>query len=81
MLILVLSQQLFHPFHLYKGTSPVRKRPPPSDLSRTLSIGLQGPRGGWFLTSEVPLYGTRCFRRFFSAVCTGGQPNVFYEAR
>ena len=33
------------------------KRPPPQDLHRALGIGLpQGPRGGQFLMSEVPLY-------------------------
>ena len=41
----------------YRGASPIRKRSPPSDLPRTLGIGLrQGARGVRFLVSEVPLY-------------------------
>ena len=43
--------------YAYEGTSPIRKRPPPKTLPRTLGIGLrQGPRGVRFLVSEVPLY-------------------------
>ena len=38
----------------YRGTSPMRKRPPPSDPPRALGIGLRwGPRGVRFLVSEV----------------------------
>ena len=41
----------------YRGTSPIKKRPPPYDPFMTLGMGLQlGPRGERFLTSEVPLY-------------------------
>ena len=40
----------------YRDTSLIRKHPPPQDYPRTLGIGVrQGPRGGRFLTSEVPL--------------------------
>ena len=40
----------------HRGTSPVRKRPPPYDPPMTLGIGLrQGPRGVRVLISEVPL--------------------------
>ena len=40
-----------------RGTSLIRKRPPPSDLHRTIGIGvLKGPRGGPFLMSEVLLW-------------------------
>ena len=41
----------------YRGTSPIRKRPPPLDPPRNLGIGLRlGPKGWHFLMSEVPLY-------------------------
>ena len=41
----------------YRGTSPIRKRPPPYDPPSTLGTGLRlGPRGGRFHMSEVPLY-------------------------
>ena len=41
-------------WHMYRGTSPIRKRPPTSDPPRTLGIGLrQGPMGVRFLVSEV----------------------------
>ena len=41
----------------YRGTSLIRKRPPPQDPPRTLGIGLQwGPRWVHSLISEVPLY-------------------------
>ena len=40
-----------------RGTSPVRKRPPPYDPPKTLGIGLrEGPTRRQFLMSEVPLY-------------------------
>ena len=40
----------------YKGTSLMRKRPPPKDHHRTLgTVLLSGPRRGVFLMSEVPL--------------------------
>ena len=42
----------------FRGTSPIRKHPPPYDPRRTLGIVLrEGPRGVHFLMSEVPLYG------------------------
>ena len=41
---------------VYRGTSPIRKRPPPYDPPTTLGIGIrQGPRGVRFLVCEVPL--------------------------
>ena len=44
----------------YKGTSPIRNRPPSYDPPRTLGIGLlQNPGGVRFLTSDVPLYSQR----------------------
>ena len=43
-----------------RGSSPIRKRPPPYDPPRTLGIGLrQGPRWVCFLISEVPMYAPR----------------------
>ena len=40
----------------YRGTSPIRKRPPPWDPPRALGVGLLwGPRGVRFRVSEVPL--------------------------
>ena len=40
----------------YRGTSPIRKCPPPWDPFRTPGIGLRhGPRGLSFMSSEVPL--------------------------
>jgi hypothetical protein len=42
---------------VYRGTSPIRKRPPPYDPPMTLGLGLRyGLTGVRFLTSEVPLY-------------------------
>jgi hypothetical protein len=42
---------------LYRGTSLIRKRPPPHNPPVTLGIGLQQGHGGViFLVSEVPLY-------------------------
>jgi hypothetical protein len=39
-----------------RGTSPIKKRPPPQEPPRTLRIGLrQGPRGMRFLVIEVTL--------------------------
>ena len=49
------------PFHdpssnHYRGTSLMRKRPPPQDQHRALGmVLLQGPRCALFLMSEVPL--------------------------
>ena len=41
----------------YRGTSLIRKRPPPQDFRRALDIPLlQGHRGARFLMSKVPLY-------------------------
>ena len=41
---------------MYRGTSPIRKHPPPQDPPRTLGKGLrQGPRGLRFLVGEVPV--------------------------
>ena len=41
----------------YRGTSLIRKRPPPRTHLRTLCIvPLQGPRRALFLMSEVPLW-------------------------
>ena len=43
-------------FQLDRGTSPIRKCPPPLEPPRTLDIGLRyGPRVMRFLVSEVPL--------------------------
>ena len=43
--------------YMYRGTSPIRKRPPSQDPPRTLGIGIrQGPKGLRFLVSEVPLH-------------------------
>jgi len=43
----------------YRGTSLIRKRPPPRTHHRALCIVLlQGPRRALFLMSEVPLYTT-----------------------
>ena len=43
----------------HRGTSPIRKRPPPYDAHMTICIGLrQGPRGVHDLVSEVTLYST-----------------------
>ena len=40
----------------YRGTSLIRKRPPPLDPHRALGmVLLWGPRRRWFLMSEVPL--------------------------
>ena len=40
----------------YRGTSPIRNRPPPYDPPKTLGTGLwQGPRWMRSLISEVPL--------------------------
>ena len=48
-----------HDDGLYRGTSPIRKRPPPEEPPRTLGIGLRWvPRGVRFLISEVPLHRT-----------------------
>ena len=45
---------------VYRGTSPVRKRPITQDPPTTLGIGLRwGPRGVRCFKSEVPLYGSR----------------------
>ena len=42
--------------YVYRGTSLIKKRPPPEDPPRTLGTGLRkGPRGVRFLVSEVPL--------------------------
>jgi len=47
-------------FHAYRGTSLIRKRPPPYDPPMTLGLDLRlGPRGVRFLVSEVPLYALR----------------------
>ena len=41
----------------YRGTSLIRKRPPPEDFHRDPGIVLlQGPKGVRFLVSEVTLY-------------------------
>ena len=41
----------------YRGTLPIRKRPPPADPPRTLGIGpRQGPMGERVRFSEVPQY-------------------------
>jgi len=41
----------------YRGTSLIRKRPPPYDHHRPLGVSLlYGPRGGHFLMIELPLY-------------------------
>ena len=59
-----------HPVSIvfYRGTSPIKKCPPPEDPPRVLGIGLQwgprgvhlglqwGPRGVRFFISEVPPY-------------------------
>ena len=59
-----------HPVSIvfYRGTSPIKKCPPPEDPPRVLGIGLQwgprgvhlglqwGPRGVRFVISEVPPY-------------------------
>ena len=43
--------------YIYRGTSPIRKRPPPHDPPTTPGKGLRlGPRGVGFLMSEVPLH-------------------------
>ena len=40
----------------YRGTSLIRKRPPPQDPPRTLGIGLRQGSTGWrFLVSKVAL--------------------------
>ena len=45
------------PCVMYRGTSPIRNRAPPSDHPRPLGIViLQGPRKALFLMSEVPLH-------------------------
>ena len=42
----------------FRGTSPIRKHPPPYDPRRLLGKFIrEGPRGVRFLMSEVPLYG------------------------
>ena len=42
---------------LYRGTSPIRKRPPLGPYSRAMPRGLWWSLGGGrFLMSEVPLY-------------------------
>ena len=42
---------------VYRGTSPMRKRPPLGPYSRAVPRILGGSEGGWrFLMSEVPLY-------------------------
>ena len=49
---------------LYRGTSPIKKCLPPSDLLKTLGIGLrQCPRGVRFLISEVTLSITNELRK------------------
>ena len=43
--------------YMYRGTSLLRKHPPPQDHGRTLGIFLlKGPRGALFLMSKVHLY-------------------------
>ena len=44
-------------FVIYRGTSPIRKRPPPQDPPKTLGIGLRkGPKGVHWFVGEVPVY-------------------------
>ena len=46
----------YSPTVILQGYLAHKKQCPPSDLPRALRIGLlQGPRGGRFLVSEVPL--------------------------
>ena len=50
----------------YRGTSPIRKRPPPKEPPRTLGIGLRrGSRGVRSVVGEVPPY---AFCKVFEAV-------------
>ena len=49
---------------LCRGTSLIRKRPPPVNHHRFLGTGLlEVPRGGRFLMSEVLLYSTFCMAK------------------
>jgi len=53
---LIMAGSLIAVSLLYKGTSLIRNRPLPDDHHRPLgTVLLQGPRGGRFLMSEVPL--------------------------
>ena len=57
-LCLVWASAAIQRMGTHRCTSLIRKRPPPYDPPRTLSIGLrQGLRRVRFLMSEVPLYG------------------------